>query len=282
VTGFLTAHVYLSKYKVGDARLHKRLVERGLKLLILFTLLNLVIALAFNWKATGNPISAMAAFFGNAESVYLTGEVKRAAFWVLVPIGYVLILSSALLYPCKWFKYFLHAACAVLIPFVAFLHMRGASFPMLELCSIGILGIVCGFISPETLSTLGRRLFPIIVAYLVYLIGVEIWGANYSLQILGVCVNLLLMYAIALRLGKESNVAEQVAHIGKYSLFGYVFQIAVLQFLARVLGSEFASGAKALTALLVTLVLTWLSIQVLDRLRAASKTVDSAYKLTFG
>jgi hypothetical protein len=67
----------------------RRLIVRGLKLLILFTVLNLLINLTGPDKA--QPF--MSALF----QVYVAGEARYASFQILLPIAYLLLAAPSVL-----------------------------------------------------------------------------------------------------------------------------------------------------------------------------------------
>src|SRR5262245_13312773 len=48
ITGFLISNVYLSRYRISDPRLPRRLVQRGLKTLAIFIILNILIGFLFS------------------------------------------------------------------------------------------------------------------------------------------------------------------------------------------------------------------------------------------
>src|SRR5580692_606153 len=64
ITGFLISNVHLSRYGSADSRLAKRLMWRGLKILVVFILLNAAIALLFpnNGRVSFSPASFAATF----------------------------------------------------------------------------------------------------------------------------------------------------------------------------------------------------------------------------
>src|SRR5437762_3854828 len=94
ISGFLVTNVALAKYSHEHRRLGWRLLERGGKLLILFTLLNIASGWLLSGTGPGQVGTArdVGAFLRNAKEVYLTGNGKGAAFQILVPISYVLIV----------------------------------------------------------------------------------------------------------------------------------------------------------------------------------------------
>ncbi|PYT85568.1 MAG: hypothetical protein DMG36_27405, partial [Acidobacteria bacterium] len=53
ITGFVISNVYLAKYELSDSRLPKRLLQRGLKILAIFVVLNIVISLLLSRSHDG-------------------------------------------------------------------------------------------------------------------------------------------------------------------------------------------------------------------------------------
>ena len=68
IVGFLLSSVYSVRYQSNDWRLHKRLLQRGLKLVLLFTLLNIA-ALASRGQLT----ESLRAFFLHSLEIYAIG-----------------------------------------------------------------------------------------------------------------------------------------------------------------------------------------------------------------
>ena len=107
------------------------------------------------------------------------------------------------------------------------------------------------------------------------------WYPIYALNILGVCVTLLLFYAIGVKAGERGVVQIQIILLGKYSLLAYIVQIALLQALVRGLRRLDLPTDRLLIALIATTVLTWLVVQAVDRLRRKSVTFNRAYQAVF-
>ena len=72
---------------------------------------------------------------------------SRPRIAILVPISYLLMVSALLLMACRSFKYAFHAICDLLYLAVFVLGLRDIESVNLELLTIGLLGVVCGFIS---------------------------------------------------------------------------------------------------------------------------------------
>jgi peptidoglycan/LPS O-acetylase OafA/YrhL len=75
-------------------------------------------------------------------------------------------------------------------------------------------------------------------------------------------------------------VAE-VQRLGRYSLFSYIAQIAVLQVLHR-LAFRGNSSFSAVCLTVMTLVLTWSAVWIVEVLRRKSRVLNVAYRATFG
>jgi peptidoglycan/LPS O-acetylase OafA/YrhL len=280
LTGFLIANVYLSKYPIGDPRLHKRLIRRGFKLLALFTFLNIAGSFVLTKQADGTP-TGIGALSQNAISIYLTGNGKTAAFSVLVPISYVLILSSCLLFLCKWHKYFLHEVCLLLFVSIYILDLNGLQSANLELFTVGLLGIVLGRIPLTKVNRLAFYPLPLMAAYGAYMLALNVWGEIYPLQVSGVCLSLALIYVLGMRAGEQGWAQSRTILLGKYSLLAYVVQIGVVLLLS--------SGLRRLNLGHGTLVVSWVAafgltmatVEIVDLARSKSKAVDSLYKVLF-
>src|SRR5262249_38265827 len=78
IAGFLVSHTYLSRQSADDPRFRRRLMARGGKLLLLFTVLNLAANLLLKQNYDGAPLGVRA-FVAEAYDIYVLGT-GRAAF----------------------------------------------------------------------------------------------------------------------------------------------------------------------------------------------------------
>ncbi len=109
ITGFLVGQVYATKYDLGTWKPYMRLVVRGLKLLAIFTALNVAHCVI----AERGALEGMWEFAGPIERDLSVGETA-GRFEVLLPISYFLLLAPVLL----WFRSRATggiAACAVIV-----------------------------------------------------------------------------------------------------------------------------------------------------------------------
>jgi hypothetical protein len=285
ITGFMISNVHLSKYAVADARLSKRLFTRGIKLIAVFLVLNLSRILVAPLLGTGvlvqNPLD-----LGNIFTIFVSGNLavaggKIASFSILVSISYLLMFSGVLMLPYRRYKYTFHLACVLLFLSILILRLSGAESYNLELVTIGVLGILAGFQPIEAINRLVRHPYLLVFAYVSYTIAITIWNVPFLLLIVGVFLSLMVIYLIGASGGESGAIRGEVILLGKYSLFGYVSQIAILQIL--IVGFRHISlGVPALViSFFAAFALTVLSVEVADRARARTASVDRLYKAVF-
>jgi peptidoglycan/LPS O-acetylase OafA/YrhL len=284
ITGFLISHLSASKYSSARSQLTRRLALRGLKILAVFVGLNVGMAVLFPGSPLRGAIFTPAAL-PSLKAIFITGNFlpgglgKAASFTILVPIGYLLIASSGLLSLSRVLSYPFHLACGISLACTVLLDRVGLHTTNLELIAIGLLGVVAGYTPSAKIAQLGRRLYAIILAYCAYLAAITLWDVPFGLRIAGVCLTLALIYAVAARLSEPRR--RRLVVLGRYSLLGYISQIAILQLLHRI-ASYISAGIWILPAsLLAGLVLTMASVAVVDRARPRSATIDRFYRAVF-
>jgi len=282
ITGFLIAQVYLSKSRVGVPKLPRRVFVRGIKLLIIFIVLNVGISLLLSARYTGRSLFETYSA-GRLESIFLTGNMiggRAVAFYVLLPISYLLLLSAVLLLVHRHLKGIFHVMTVVCLMAILVLFLNDSQSESLELVAIGFLGISIGQISLARINRFLSRPSVIIVAYLLYAAAITVWNVPYPLQVAGVLLTLLLIYWLGSAAGETGRVQCWLIMLGKYSLLGYIAQIAILQILRRGCGSESAALASV-TALLAGILLTFLTVGGVDRARSKSAIVNRLYAAVF-
>jgi peptidoglycan/LPS O-acetylase OafA/YrhL len=286
ITGFLISHVHFPKYGVGSSKLSKRLFQRGVKLLLVFVALNLVASV---WEPTsflrnmswGRQTAAnlIAVFvIGGTSSV---GSGKIAAFTILVQIGYLLMLAGVLSIACRFFKYTFHVACAFLLLCMVVLSLHGIESSNVELEAIGLLGVVLGYASGDSIQKLVSRPWAIMAVYAVYLAAISFWNVSLYMQMVGACLTTALIYMVGARTGEPGRLRSHIILLGKYSLFGYISQIAILQLLSAALRHTELGFAILAATLFAGFALTMMSVEAVDRLRRRSRTLDVAYRSVF-
>lgn len=280
ITGFLLSKIYPERYVVDQRQISKRLFVRGAKLLLMFTVLNVAANALFRTSYRGG-MPGVEGFIRNASSIYISGNA-RASFWVLLPISYLLLLSSGLFLVNRASKLVMSLLCAVCLLCAILLNVIGYSSPNLELMAIGLLGMVCGTVSSETIAGCASNLFRSACMYGAYMILISFMGVPYFLQIIGVCLSLLLIYGTGLKWCCVGIAGRQTVLLGQYSLFGYVAQIGILHFLHRGM-SYLHLDAMVLWVLsfVAAFGITLGVVNAVDALRGRSSVIRALYKVTF-
>jgi peptidoglycan/LPS O-acetylase OafA/YrhL len=285
ITGFMISNVYLSKYDATDPRLPKRLFVRGLKLLALFVVLNMARILLVP-VLSGGSAAASQSGLTNLFAIFITGNVsvlpgKVVSFSILVPISYLLILSGALILPYRVFRPTFQVVGVSCLLTALTLDFLGLPSWNLEALTIGLLGVAAGFIPIARINKFVQHPYLLGAAYLCYIAAITVWNVPFSLLIVGVCLSVMAIYLAGSSDGKPGRIRAEFILLGKYSLFGYISQIAILQFLrAGFRHVDLGPSGLGLT-FCAAFFLTILSVEVVDRARAKATSMDRLYKAVF-
>jgi hypothetical protein len=275
ITGFLVGQVYATKYDLNSWQPYVRLAIRGFKLLVLFTLLNLANNVVYE-KSLYHGFWRM---FDNGISIFVWGTGRVAIFEVLLPIAYFLLLAPLLLWLRAQVRTAVPIMTAVIMGLCLFLESRGIVSDNLILLSAGFLGMSLGLISFDRINRFASLWLPSILCYVGYQVSKKFFGGPYWIQMLGATTTLALLYCLARHL-KPGHLFQQFVQLGNYSLFAYLFQIALLQAALRILGRP-EQWILIAGWIVATLVLVWFAVVALDCTRKRNKPVDGAYKLVF-
>jgi fucose 4-O-acetylase-like acetyltransferase len=276
LAGFLVSNLLATR-----AGLSTRLFLRGIKLLALFTALNVGVAWLVGKKLpTGSPEQWLAATIDAVPSIYVSGQ--GAAFFVLAPISYALMIVALL---CKVREisrvhFLIPGSLAFALVFA--LVLSGVRLPALELVGVSLLGFVIGLAPAARLRESLQLSWPwLLLAYGVHLGALTFWGVPYPLQMVSVCLNLSLIYCLAALFQPAGHAMRLMTLLGQYTLVGYVGQIGILQILTIVFRNVDLGPGESAAALVATLLLTIALIVVIDLFRRRSRPVDSLYRLVF-
>jgi peptidoglycan/LPS O-acetylase OafA/YrhL len=283
ITGFLISYVYLSAYRINDRRTPRRLVVRGLKLLAVFMVLNALINLLLPDSRNGK--SFLETFSpGNLMAIYITGNFRGgrlAAFTILVPISYLLIFSAFLMIATRYYKYIFHLASLLFLGTIFTLGWNGLGSRNLELLTVGLLGVSAGYIPMDKINNLLKYPYALLLAYVGYVIAISLMDVSYPLQVAGVCLTLMIIYWIGLASGDSSAISRTIILLGKYSLLGYIAQIALLQIMRRGLRHFELQPWELTISFVVAVVLTIITVQCTDRAREKLPIVNTLYTAVF-
>lgn len=280
ITGAVIGLVYATRYASDHSRAALRLGWRGLKLLVIFTALNLVLGLLeFSRVRGGN--SGVGNLWTDWFAVYVSGNSSRASFRVLLPISYLLLLSGAYLFLANNQKRWVAGGVLLLGLILQWAEFSDWTSANLALLSFGFLGLATEMIGLERISRASAHLPVLILGYMFSVAAMLLVGPIYTVQVLETAFALLLIYGIGRRVSMENGVVKHLVLLGRYSLFAYVFQIAILQFLAALAKHLPAHPGFPPVFLLAGIILTMLLVLSADRLRRASAFSDAVYRAVF-
>jgi len=285
ITGFMVSRVYLAKYDPTDGRLSLRLFTRGLKLLAIFIVLNVARIVVIPILSTG-VLERNLFDPDNLFIIFLSGNLwglsgKLVSFSILVPISYLLMFSGALMFPYRLYRYTFHVVCGLLLLSLLMMGLFGEQSQNLEFIAMGMLGVLTGFAPIKAINDFVRHPYALAVAYLGYTIAITIWNVPFPLQVVGVPLTLAIIYLVGLSTSESGAVWTEVLLLGKYSLFGYISQIAILQILSASLRHIGSRVAVLCISFIAAFILTLLSAEILDRARTRMASVDKLYKAVF-
>jgi peptidoglycan/LPS O-acetylase OafA/YrhL len=216
----------------------------------------------------------------NLYPIYVVGN-GSAAFDVLVPIAYFLLLAPLVLWLATRLRLRLQTVgvAAVLAALVAY--GSGVRSPNLELVAVALLGMGAGVVPFQTLERVVARYGLLIAGYVCYLAAITRLNIPFPLQIIGVCLTVLLLYAAGQGFGASNWTSRRVIELGEYSLYAYIVHIVVLQALRRGLRPFELEGVALLIPFALGLVLTLLLVQAAIVARARLKPADRLYRAVF-
>ncbi len=279
ITGFLISNAYLARYSKYDPRIPKRLLARGFKILGIFVALNFLIMLLVTGLHALSPANYFAVFV--TGNVLIVGVGKAAAFYILVPISYLLFLAAILSIPYRFFQYTYHCVFAAFAIGVSVLGICGERSNNLELVAVGLLGLLLGFSSVERINALAKYAYLFVIAYVGYVITITYWEPNFLFHTAGVCLTVLVLFLLGTTPLLGSYAGRQIVLLGKYPLFGYIAQIAILQVLRRSLAHFYLGTGELILTFVGAVGLTLLTVVFMDFIRKRFRLIDSAYKAVF-
>jgi hypothetical protein len=277
IAGFLLGQVYGAKYDLATWKPYLRLMIRGGKLLLLFLVLNLGYCVLLEHSIS----DGIWEFGDRAGAIFLSGNGREAIFEVLLPIAYFLLLAPVLL----WFRSRASSAipfCAGTVFFLCVvLEKNGMSYKNLSLLSAGVVGMAFGLLPICSIDGFAQRLLPVLGVYVVYRLCGHFFGEIYAVQMFGALSSLTVLYGCARCLDSTSWSGRQIVLLGKYSLLGYLVQIALIQIIVRVSGGKpnHWIGVFAVTgaATVFLLLIVW----GVHELRRWNRMLDGIYKAVF-
>jgi len=260
------------------AEICKRLLIRGSKLFVLFTALNLII----NITGVGNPNKASLGienYFDHISQIYIYGNQKQAAFLILLPISYVLMISP-LFIAFKSIKAFTSVILSALIVIVSILEVKSN---IINLGLVGLVGLLVGLSIHKFMAEQRIQSKVAIVLCLSFVIATMQYFSNNTLgYATGILILIKLFYDLAKSIYIKNQIAQWIILFGQYSLLCYILQIVFLQGLMRMFSSQkWGMGYETISIFMATNIFLLMICFLIRFLRTRFKFMDKSYKLVF-
>jgi prepilin signal peptidase PulO-like enzyme (type II secretory pathway) len=140
---------------------------------------------------------------------------------------------------------------------------------------------MCGYVPIRTIDSYVRHPATLALAYCGYIVAITLWNVTYPLQIVGVLLSLTVIYLCYGVRSEPGRIRNHVILVGRYSLFAYIAQIALLQLLRRGLSHVELGAAQLALSFGAAVCLTALAVEAVDRARSQTRTVDRVYTAVF-
>ena len=280
ISGFIISSIYFLKYGQDINRGRKRLAVRSIKLLLIFTILNIASRIA--WPAYNDGIlGEIRNFAGNWVEIYLVGSPRKVAFDVLIPIGYTLM--AAIFVPRSLPMGAIIIVLSAISAFSAniFLENNTGSVYMLTMTSAGMIGMAMGLLPAQIINAFSRSWMRIGWLFVCYGIVALCGGYYYATQILSTLIALIIIYSIGGRIEHDNRINKKIILYGQYSLLSYIVQIALLKMMFLLVLKFHLLNPKIILTISLITILTYLVIAVVDFTRFKCRKIDILYRAVF-
>lgn len=279
ISGFVVVRFMWERFALAPRDTSLRLVQRGLKVLLIFAVLNLAIHASGFGNAAKTQLGAQG-FVQNAATIFLRGDGQLSSFLILLPIAYLLMLAPLFLMLAQQGSALVPGA--LLLGALAWAGGSADIAPVAGFLPIGLCGLCLGT------PALARRLVGAgRVGLLASVLGLlsALWlagryGGHPLLYCIGVAFVLRFMHD-AVRWLPERWLGL-AALVGRYSLPAYIVQILLIQCVFRGLGGQRAAPDGGTFLFIAVVAAATVQLCVLtERLRSQSSAIDRTFRWVF-
>ena len=281
ISGLIVTHYYENKFSKDRFLTSKRLWVRGIKILLLFVILNIIISLL------GLSQSTKILSISGLIYILLNGDAVNTSFEILIGISYVLLLSPIYLLLGRWGT--ILSIGLLLVASVA--AIKGHDIPPIAwiiLCGIG--GMVAGkfvtyvTVNHKSLVRYSARMMMISCAstlfyfYLTFAFGFD-KGDMYT-YLYGIASILLMIYLSYHWVSEISSIDRYLRFLGRYSLIAYIGQMGILWAMVESIGAT-VTDIPFVVSFSSALILMSLGIMLVDYARGRLPIIRRLYGLIF-
>ena len=279
LSGFVISSILQKKYSGQFGLLTFKLIKKGFKLILLFTILNIVILSVFETDAYGRKIGITK--FSDIFSIFINGNENSTAFPILMMIGVLYVLAPFFIKFNHHFNKMILFLSLSLILFVTLsVHLNLANFQIICL-TYGLIGMYFGQFSEQKINQLNKYKILIILLLIFYQIILFLFQPPFIIKVFGITVIILFFYQSDSWISSISYLRNVIYLCGRFSLIAYILHIGILFALKRLFTSNIGEIGHFTLAVLVTLPALVLSIQLLSYLINRSKLFNKIYKIIF-
>ena len=281
--GLIVTMHYSAKFEDDARNVSRRLWIRGMKMIVLFSVLNIFLML-FGFRKVSHTFDLT-----TVMNVFVFGDGNLTSFEVLLGIGYVLLIAP-------WFLSFRKAGVAVsilVIAFEAYFVRMGYQLPgNLWIVICGLAGMTVGAtVWPDFIKTIQSSLIRrsvttgvlllIVAAYYGISIGLDFNRYNMPVYLLGVISIIAIFYLSYDWVSSALIVSSWLQLLGRYSLISYIFQMSLIR-VALVIQSYLQVTFSYWLIFFIVLFMVSLTITVLDEEIRRNRALQKSYKFIFG
>lgn len=276
ISGFLIAQVYAGKYRLQSKSAVSRMALRSLKLLLIFTVLN-VASHPLRGDDNSGLCSGLTFILDSWIDIYVVGTGK-AAFEILLPISYLILASIPIVAVYKNSPACARGALIVTVVTSLVINHIGYSYYNAYMLTAGLIGLGLGFTPIGSLDHVSRAWLTIIALCSLYGISRIVLGDIFLNQIAGTIISVILIYSVAVACEARGLLSKRVALLGRYSLLAYIMQIFYLQVGMRALNVLGIADPSTVIVVIIVLAATWSSLEAVESARLKCDGVDKIYR----
>jgi peptidoglycan/LPS O-acetylase OafA/YrhL len=276
ISGYIVSEHYLKKYETDKVNVSKRLIIRGLKILLLFTVLNVSINMLGIQSHKAQ--FSIEQYLNNLRGIYIEGNFSYTVFQMLVPISYFLLLAPIILIFHNWKK---TIGAIMLIALLSCLIFNLNIFNLSGII-IGLAGFAIGLLSNKSKSIAIKGRIIILALLAISISVMEYFDKNILYYTFGIILVLKLVYDFSATTTLTNMTNRMIILLGRYSLLCYLLQIFFLQAMHKLfITQRYGLGYELFIISIITSFYLIIISKMLDFSRSRLPIIDKVYKIFF-
>ena len=283
-SGFMCGTVYFSKMQIDRKAAYRRLFIRGIKLIFLFSILNVLIHATISKNINGQDMS-LQVIIDHIPLIFTIGYQSAVEFPILLPIGYTLLAAVPIMILNK-LKYYL--LIFLIIAFALLTILDIMPYFNIRCLMTGIGGILSGLIYNEQKDNLSSSFFiyagiSFLLIFIVLIIPFAFDPRKYFV-IYYFYINVIIynLRTLGSYLNPSRILTKQIIKFGQYSLFLYLAQIFILQIIRGIFNFRIESITIDHLIIFAAVNLFFIALcYLIDYLRWKILIIDKAYRSIF-